>query len=64
METWPSPLQLLLPLLPKRLVLQSLQLLLLLRLLLLFPQWGTADAEIKDPSVENPELKGSAFSLV
>ena len=22
-----------------------------------FPQWGTADTEIKDPSVENPELK-------
>ena len=21
------------------------------------PQWGTADAEIEDPSVENPELK-------
>ena len=25
------------------------------------PQWGTADEEIKDPSVENPELKGSTF---
>ena len=25
------------------------------------PQWGTADAEIKDPSVENPEPKGSPF---
>ena len=24
-------------------------------------QWVTADAEIKDPSVENPELKGSPF---
>ena len=24
-------------------------------------QWGTADAEIKIPSVENPELKGSPF---
>ena len=22
-------------------------------------QWGTAGAEIKDPSVESPELKGS-----
>ena len=22
-----------------------------------FPQWGTTDAEIKFPSVENPELK-------
>ena len=26
-----------------------------------YPQWGTADAEIKDLSVENPELKGSPF---
>ena len=25
------------------------------------PPWGTVDAEIKDPSVENPELKGSPF---
>ena len=25
------------------------------------PQLGTADAEIKHPSVENPELKGSPF---
>ena len=24
-------------------------------------QWGTADAEIKDPPVEKPELKGSPF---
>ena len=24
-------------------------------------QWGAKDAEIKDPSVENPELKGSPF---
>ena len=23
------------------------------------PQWGTVDVEIKDLSVENPELKGS-----
>ena len=28
---------------------------------LLAPQCGTADAEVKDPSVENPELKGSPF---
>ena len=28
---------------------------------LLSPQWSTADAEIKDPSVEKPELKGSPF---
>ena len=26
-----------------------------------FPQWGAADAEIKVPSVENAELKGSPF---
>ena len=26
------------------------------------PQWGTADAEIKDPFVENPQLKGSPFN--
>ena len=26
-------------------------------------QWGTADAEIKDLSVENPELKGYAFKV-
>ena len=25
------------------------------------PQQGTTDAEIKIPSVENPELKGSSF---
>ena len=25
------------------------------------PQWGTADAEIKGPSAENPELQGSPF---
>ena len=25
------------------------------------PQWGTAESEIKDPSFENPELKGSPF---
>ena len=25
------------------------------------PQWGAADAEIKVPSVENTELKGSHF---
>ena len=25
------------------------------------PQWGTADADIKDPSVESPEFKGSHF---
>ena len=24
-------------------------------------QWGTADAKIKDPFVENPEFKGSPF---
>ena len=24
-------------------------------------QWDSADAEIKDPSVENPELEGSPF---
>ena len=28
---------------------------------LAFLQQGTVDAEIKDPSVENPELKGSPF---
>ena len=28
---------------------------------LLSVQWGTADAEIKIPSVENTELKGSPF---
>ena len=27
------------------------------------PQWGTADAEIKDPSVQNAELKGSPFKV-
>ena len=27
----------------------------------LSPQWATADAEIRDPSFENPELKGSPF---
>ena len=26
-----------------------------------FPQWEAADAEIKVPSVENTELKGSPF---
>ena len=26
-----------------------------------FLQWGTANAEIIDPSVENPELKGLPF---
>ena len=26
-----------------------------------YPQWGAADAEIKVPSVENTELKGSPF---
>ena len=26
-----------------------------------YPQWGTADAEIKVLSVENPELKGPPF---
>ena len=30
-------------------------------LLLLTLQWGTVDAEIKDPSVENLELKSSPF---
>ena len=25
------------------------------------PRWGTEDEEIKDPSVENPGLKGSPF---
>ena len=25
------------------------------------PQWGAVDAEIKVPSVENTELKGSPF---
>ena len=25
------------------------------------PQWGAVDAEIKVPSVENAELKGSPF---
>ena len=30
-------------------------------LTILYPQWDPADAEIKDPSVENPELKGSPF---
>ena len=29
--------------------------------LLSSPQWVTADAEIKDLFVENPELKGSSF---
>ena len=28
----------------------------LVRSLTFLPQWGTADAEIKVPSVENPEL--------
>ena len=27
-------------------------------------QWGTADAEIKDPSVENPDLKSSPFKAM
>ena len=27
----------------------------------LIPQWGAEDAEIKVPSVENTELKGSPF---
>ena len=27
----------------------------------LLPQWGVADVEIKDPSVETTELKGSPF---
>ena len=26
-------------------------------------KWGTGDAEIKDPSVENPEFKGSPFQV-
>ena len=26
------------------------------------PQWGAVDAEIKVPSVENTELKGSPFN--
>ena len=26
-------------------------------------QWGTADAEVKDPSAENPVLKGSPFKV-
>ena len=25
------------------------------------PQWDTREAEMKDPSVENPELEGSPF---
>ena len=32
------------------------------RLIKISPQWGTADAEIKDPSVECPELKGFSLS--
>ena len=31
--------------------------------LLFNPQWGAADAKIKDPSVENTELEGSPFKL-
>ena len=31
---------------------------LFLRVLSFPPQWGTLDAEIKDPSVEDPDLKG------
>ena len=27
------------------------------------PQWGAADAEIKDPSVEIPELQGFYFKI-
>ena len=30
---------------------------------LLYPQWGAEDAEIKVPSVENKELKGSPFKV-
>ena len=29
--------------------------------LVIAPQFGAANAEIKDPSVENPELKDSPF---
>ena len=27
------------------------------------PKWDTTDAEIEDPSVENPELKGSPLNV-